>query len=206
MAEQPPAPAPGSGGATKPTRLECLQALAPHVGERDIAVAALGETEALWHMVSRGRPGNFYIRNGMSMPTSVALGLAVAQPQRRVWALEGDGGMLMNLGSLTTIAAQSPEQLRIIVFVNRVYQASGGQEIPSGVDFPLLARGSGFRSVFSVSEVAALPQQLAALAAAPGPAFLACETAVSSLDLNQLPRTPLPREFKREFARFLGLA
>ncbi|MGI8549887.1 MAG: thiamine pyrophosphate-dependent enzyme, partial [Dehalococcoidia bacterium] len=155
---------------SKPTRLDCLRFLADHISETDIVVPALGETEALWHALSGGRPGNFYIRNGMSMPTSVGLGLAVAQPSRHVWVLEGDGGMLMNLGSLSTIAAQGPRNLRIIIFVNRQYQASGGQRLSASVDFELLARGSGLQHVASVHAASDLAKGLDVLAASSGPA------------------------------------
>lgn len=191
---------------SKPSRLECLHSLSSRVQDADIVVSALGETEAIWHALNPTRAGNFYIRNGMSMPTSVALGLAIAQPQRRIWALEGDGGMLMNLGSLATIASRRPANLRIIVLVNRVYQASGGQNVSPDVDFALLARGAGFSSTFSVAGKEGLDAALDNLRDAPAPALLACEIEPQSRPVASASPVPLPAEFKQTFARFLGLA
>lgn len=187
----------------KPTRFQCLTALAERVAGEDVVVSALGETEALWHALTPARPGNFYIRNGMSMPTSVALGLAIAQPGRRIWALEGDGGMLMNLGSLATIASQRPPNLRILVFVNRLYLASGGQQLPASVDFALLARGSGLEAVFQVREYERVNSSFDELVAATGPALLACEIQPAAHPSLAAPPIPHPQEFKRAFARFL---
>ncbi len=77
------------------------------------------------------RPENFYMLGSMGLGVPIALGVAIAQPQRKVFALEGDGSLLMQLGCLATVAAQQPKNLAIIVWDNGVYQITGGQGTPA---------------------------------------------------------------------------
>lgn len=70
------------------------------------------------------------IFGGMDKASSVGLGLALAQPSKKVIVLEGDGGLLMNLGTLVTIAGQEPENLVYFVFDDGVYNTTGGQPVP----------------------------------------------------------------------------
>jgi thiamine pyrophosphate-dependent acetolactate synthase large subunit-like protein len=81
----------------------------------------------------------------MGLACPIALGVALAQPQRRVIALEGDGSLLMQLGCLTTIAMLKPKNLTVVVFDNGIYQITGGQATPasSGADIVAMARGAG---------------------------------------------------------------
>ena len=89
----------------------------------------------LW--ASGQRPENFYMLGSMGLTAPIALGVALAQPKRRVFALEGDGSLLMQLGSLGTAAATALKNLTIIVFDNGMYQ------ITSTVDLVSMARGAG---------------------------------------------------------------
>ncbi|MFN7902982.1 MAG: thiamine pyrophosphate-dependent enzyme, partial [bacterium] len=79
----------------------------------------------------------------------IAMGVAIAQPERRVFALEGDGSLLMQLGCLSTIAAQAPKNLIVIIWDNGIYQITGGQGTPAaqaGTDLIAIARASGIAS------------------------------------------------------------
>jgi len=91
------------------------------------------------------RPQNFYMLGSMGLACPIALGVALAQPQRGVIALEGDGSMLMALGSLATIANVKPRNLTIIIWDNGIYQITGKQPTAtSGVtDIVAVARGAG---------------------------------------------------------------
>jgi thiamine pyrophosphate-dependent acetolactate synthase large subunit-like protein len=73
------------------------------------------------------RPQNFYMLGSMGLAFPIALGVALAQPQRRVIALEGDGSLLMQLGCLSTIASLKPKNLSLIVMDNGIYQITGAQ-------------------------------------------------------------------------------
>jgi thiamine pyrophosphate-dependent acetolactate synthase large subunit-like protein len=91
------------------------------------------------------RSQNFYMLGSMGLAFPIALGVALAQPQRKVIGIEGDGSLLMNLGCLATIAAVGPANLVLIVMDNGAYQITGGQPTASaaGVDFVAVARGAG---------------------------------------------------------------
>ena len=72
-------------------------------------------------------PTSFYMRHSLGMASSIGLGLALARPDRKVIVLEGDGGILMNLGSLATIATQHPKNLILFILDNRCYENTGCQ-------------------------------------------------------------------------------
>lgn len=91
------------------------------------------------------RPQNFYMLGSMGLAVPIALGVAIAQPDRKVFALEGDGSILMQLGSLATVGARAPKNLAIIILDNGGYQITGGQVAASelGADIVAIARGAG---------------------------------------------------------------
>ena len=89
-------------------------------------IGGIGNTNFdLW--AAGHRPQNFYMLGSMGLAFPIALGVALAQPKRRVIALEGDGSLLMQLGCLTTIATLAPQNLTIVVMDNGIYQITGGQ-------------------------------------------------------------------------------
>jgi thiamine pyrophosphate-dependent acetolactate synthase large subunit-like protein len=94
----------------------------------------------------RRRP-NFYMLGSMGLAVPIALGVALAQPGRRVFALEGDGSILMQLGALTTVAARGLRNLCIVIMDNGAYQITGGQSTATaqGADIVGIARASGLR-------------------------------------------------------------
>jgi thiamine pyrophosphate-dependent acetolactate synthase large subunit-like protein len=91
------------------------------------------------------RPENFYMLGSMGLAAPIAMGVALAQPQRTVFALEGDGSLLMQLGALGSIAAARLKNLCVVVFDNGVYAITGKQPTltSSTVDFVAVARGCG---------------------------------------------------------------
>src|SRR6059058_3812297 len=91
----------------------------------------------------------------MGGASSLGLGIALARPERRVIVLDGDGSLLMQLGSLATVAGAAPRNFVHLVFKNGVYHTSGAQEIPGGltVDFVTMARGAGYRAAFAIGEL-----------------------------------------------------
>jgi thiamine pyrophosphate-dependent acetolactate synthase large subunit-like protein len=91
------------------------------------------------------RQQNFYMLGSMGLAVPIALGVAIAQPRRKVFALEGDGSILMQLGSLSTVAARAPKNLCIVIMDNGAYQITGGQKTMTerGSDIVGIARASG---------------------------------------------------------------
>jgi thiamine pyrophosphate-dependent acetolactate synthase large subunit-like protein len=136
---------PASAGNTKVmNRFELTKRLTSRLKDNEAVVAGIGNTNFdLW--AAGRRPQNFYMLGSMGLALPIALGVALAQPSRRVIALEGDGSLLMQLGCLTTIAMLKPTNLSVVVFDNGVYQITGGQATPAatGADIVAMARGAG---------------------------------------------------------------
>ena len=129
-------------------RFDCLKVLASLMTPEDLVVTNIGTVQHEWR-VARPSRANLYGLN-MGQCTAVALGLSLALPHRRVFALDGDGSLLLNLVSLADTAYHNPPNLRIIVFDNEAYETPGGMPTATahGVDLVQVARGSGIaRSV-----------------------------------------------------------
>jgi phosphonopyruvate decarboxylase len=118
----------------------------------------------------------------MGGASTLGLGLALARPDRRVLVFDGDGSLLMQLGSLATIAAARPRNLVHFVFKNGVYHTSGSQDIPGGleVDFVVMARGAGYRAAVAIRELDALQRQLPGLLATDGPVLVELHTSLAA--------------------------
>src|SRR5438093_4182278 len=114
----------------------------------------------------------------MGGASSLGLGLALAMPKRRVVVFDGDGSLLMQLGSLATIAGARPRNLTHLLFKNGVYHTSGAQEIPGGlsVDFVEMAKGAGYRPAFAIGELDELERRLPSLLKDDGPILVELHT------------------------------
>jgi phosphonopyruvate decarboxylase len=118
----------------------------------DVVIATMAAAK-IW-MELGSHPLDFiFVPSSMGHATSFGLGIALAQPKRKVIVCNGDGSMLMNLGSLVTIAAASPPNLVVIVLDNGVYEVTGAQPVPGRADFAAMARASGFPSVHHFSQI-----------------------------------------------------
>jgi len=137
------------------------------------------------------RPQSFYMIGSMGLAPAIALGLALAQPARRVVVFDGDGNLLMNLGILAMIAAQRPANLLHLVFDNEVYGSTGNQaSLSRGVRLDRLAQAAGFASAVAVHEPWALDEALRTAAAAPGPHFVLVKVTAEEADVPRIPYTP----------------
>jgi sulfopyruvate decarboxylase subunit beta len=119
-------------------------------------------------------PNHIDIVGAMGSASSIALGIALAQPERKVIVMDGDGSLLMQLGSLVTIAGAAPENLYHFVFENGVYATSGGQPLPAEgrLDFEMLARGAGFAHAARYDDAAEFKAALPELLNRRGPVFV----------------------------------
>jgi phosphonopyruvate decarboxylase len=123
----------------------------------------------------------------MGGASSLGLGLALARPDRRVIVLDGDGSLLMQLGSLATNAGAAPRNFVHLLFKNGVYHTSGAQGIPGGlsVDFVMMAKGAGYRQVLSIDSLDEFKRRLPELLRAEGPVFVELHTGLA----DQTPMT-----------------
>ncbi len=119
------------------------------------------------------RLGNFYMIGSMGLASSIALGVALNRPDRRIVVFDGDGNVLMNMGSLAMIAATQPKNLVHFVFDNEVYGSTGNQRTVSGqVPLEEIARASGYQRAQRVDNEATLRTAAQEFLAQPGPSFL----------------------------------
>ncbi len=115
----------------------------------EAVIGGIGYTNFdLWAASESGsgrRQQNFYMLGSMGLAVPIAMGVAIAQPGRKVFALEGDGSMLMQLGSLCTVAARKQKNLCVVIMDNGAYQITGGQKTMTeqGADIVGIARASG---------------------------------------------------------------
>jgi sulfopyruvate decarboxylase subunit beta len=149
---------------TRPSRTDYYRVLADKLPDNALVVTSLGNASYLWAAMHHA-PENFYVEDAMGLALPLAHGLAVAQADRPVFVVEGDGALLMHLGSLVTIGAVAPDNLTVLLIQNGVHAASGGQALTNAeLDLAQLARSSGIAR----SENVATPQAFAAaLVAAP---------------------------------------
>ena len=122
------------------------------------------------------RDRNFYNWNSMGLASSIGLGLAMARPELKVIVYDGDGSLLMNLGSLTTIASREPKNLIHIVWDNRCYGITGGQPTATAfhTDLTKVAEGAGYPKVERVETLAAFQKVADRALNEPGPWFIHC--------------------------------
>ena len=168
-------------------REDCFKVLARHVS--DEVVVATYSSAVEWNDLGP-RVLNYFSMGAMGLASSHALGLALANPDRRIIVLDGDGSLLMNLGSLVTIGEAAPTNLYHFVCENGTYEANGGHPIPGRgvVSFSGLARSAGYKNVYEFSDLKIFEQQVGAILAEQGPVFI---------DLKVEPAGPQERDYSR---------
>jgi thiamine pyrophosphate-dependent acetolactate synthase large subunit-like protein len=141
------------------TKLERRAAMAALVADRKNLLVVPGLGSTTWDLAAAGDdPRNFYLWGAMGGAAMIGLGLALAQPDKTVAVIAGDGEMLMGLGSLATIGVKRPPNLAVIVFDNGVYGETGMQpsHTASGIDLVTVAKGAGFPVCLDVADEAGL--------------------------------------------------
>jgi phosphonopyruvate decarboxylase len=148
----------------------CFRVLARHVTD-EIVVSTY--SSAFEWLSLAPRDLNYFSVGAMGLDTSHALGLALGRPDKRVIVLQGDGSLLMNLGSLVTIASQALKNLIHFVAENGTYEANGGHPIPNEghLDFAGMARATGYPHVHEFSELPQFEKEVAGLLRRDGPTF-----------------------------------
>lgn len=148
------------------------------------------------------RPLDFvYVPSSMGQASSIGLGIALARPDKRVIACNGDGSTLMNLGSLVTITSEAPQNLCLLIFDNGVYEVTGAQATPAAassrkddrdLDLATVARACGFASVFTFEEIEDWKAQVGHILKAAGPTCVVLKTA--PVPEGGAPRPPGPND------------
>ena len=151
---------------------------------RDGLVVVAGLGACAWDITAVGDHDlNFPLWGAMGGAASIGLGIALAQPDRRVLVLTGDGEMLMGLGSLATIALQKPENLAVVVLDNERYGETGMQQTHTafGVDLPGVALAVGLPVTGTVRDQGELDAALPVIRETPGPVFYSIKVKAEEL-------------------------
>ena len=192
----------GRGNAKVLNRFDLIKRLVAKLKSEEAVIGGIGNTNFdLW---SAGRrPQNFYMLGSMGLAIPIALGVALAQPKRKVFALEGDGSILMQLGSLTTVAMLQPKNLAIVVMDNGIYQITGAQptSTSAGADIVAMAHGAGIRQSAWIDDEHAFDAMMDCALAGDGPWLFAAridgEPAVAQTERD-------PAQIRDRFMRGMG--
>ena len=167
--------------------------------ENLLVIAGLGSSN--WDITEAGdRPLNMPLWGAMGAPVGMGLGLAMAQPAKRVLVITGDGDMLMSLGSLATVATQQLENLAIVVLDNEKFGETGNQathtsprnngptDSGAGTDLALIAKGCGIADASVVRDAGEVPQLVNDVRFKKGPVFRVVKVMVEKLEFVMPPQ------------------
>ena len=165
---------------------EAVKVISQHRGNAIVVPTMNANRE--WHPVSTNPDLDLAQTGAMGKASSLGLGLALAQPDRKVFVLDGDGSLLMNLGSLVTIANMAPPNLVHFLFVNSVYHTTGGQPIPNAgkISFAGLARDAGYANVHEFKDIESLENNIETTISQAGPTFI-CLKVLSAAEPSPFP-------------------
>ena len=170
-------------------RLDATRLVLKHIGDRPI-VSNLGPTtDELWHAGHRAR--NFYTYGAMGLCSSIALGMALST-QEKVVSLDGDGSLLMNMGTIATIGVEKPGNLIVIVWDNEEWGQTGHQPSPTamGTDLERVAQSCGIPRTATISTEEELEDVLQAALVSEGPWFIVAKIQ----EAGYLPVAPIEPE------------
>lgn len=187
-------------------RAALTKRLVGKLDNREAVIGGIGNSN--WDLWGAGkeRGENFYMLGSMGLAAPIAFGVAIAQPKRRVFALEGDGSLLMQLGCLSTIAAQKPANLTIVIWDNGIYQITGGQGTPAAAartDMVAIARASGIASAAWAADEAEFDALVTKALTTDGPHLIGVKID-NEPGRNQTDRDPI--RFRETFSRAMAQA
>ena len=143
--------------------------------ERGDAVVVTAMTQTKFWKEASDRPElDIPTNNSMGKASSVGFGIALGAPDRKVIVQDGDGSLIMNLGSLITVVGKSPKNFYHVVFDNGVYAITGGQPIANSgaIDWPAIALGSGYKAAYSFEDTEELATELPRIMSEDGPILI----------------------------------
>jgi thiamine pyrophosphate-dependent acetolactate synthase large subunit-like protein len=184
-------------------RFDITKRMVARLHHDEAVIGGIGYTNFdLW--AAGRRPQNFYMLGSMGLAAPIALGVALAQPQRKVIALEGDGSILMQLGSLATIAGRQQKNLAVVIMDNGTYQITGGQATATefGADIVAIARGAGIEQSTWAADEGAFEELIDLAIREDGPWLIGCRID-SAKPADTTERDP-PR-IRDQFMRGLGV-
>jgi thiamine pyrophosphate-dependent acetolactate synthase large subunit-like protein len=184
-------------------RFDITKRMVSQLHHDEAVIGGIGYTNFdLW--AAGQRPQNFYMLGSMGLAAPIALGVALAQPHRKVIALEGDGSILMQLGSLATIGGRRQTNLAVVIMDNGTYQITGGQITSTelGADIVAIARGAGIAQSAWAADEGAFEELIDLALREDGPWLIGCR-----IDKDKPAETTErdPPRIRDQFMRGLGV-
>lgn len=163
-------------------RLDVLKLLAA-VKDDGVSIATMRAVPD-WYEIGGGPLFHIDNQGCMGAASATGLGIAIAQPDRRIIIIDGDGSLCMQLGSLVSIASEAPRNFFHFVLVNGIYETSGAQPVPARelLDFAAMALGAGYQGAFNFHDLDDLTQRLPGLMMLTGPILIALHVDQEPLD------------------------
>lgn len=168
----------------------------------EIVVCNLGApSRELYHVKDRDK--NFYMLGSMGLASSIAFGLAISKPKEKVLCIDGDGSILMNLGSLATIANNGPKNLSLVVIDNSSYGSTGDQQTytSKNTNLDIVAKGAGFVSITLIDKLKDIHQKLSNLSE--GCHFILIKALPGNAKVENIPLNP--EKLKERFIKSLSI-
>ena len=178
------------------SREEAIQTVAAALGDKDCIVSTTGmisrELFEYRTAMNQGHERDFLTVGSMGHASQIALGIALAQPERRVWCFDGDGAAIMHMGSMAIVANKAPKNYVHVVFNNGAHDSVGGQPtVGLQIDLPAVAKAVGYKATISVDNKEDLKKQLSTLSAE-GPILLEVKVKKGNRkDLGRPTTTPI---------------
>ncbi len=189
------------------SREEAVKTVAASLGDRDCIVSTTGmisrELFEYRAALGQGHERDFLTVGSMGHASQIALGIALAQPQRRVWCFDGDGAAIMHMGSMAIVANKSPKNYIHVVFNNGAHDSVGGQPtVGLKMNLPAVAKAMGYKDVYSVDDTDGLRIVLGSVKNVEGPILI--EIKVKKGNRKDLGRpTTTPIQNKEALMNFL---
>lgn len=170
-------------------RHESLRIISEYLSENDLIVSSTGNlSRELFAIADSNRI--FYMMGSMGLTSSIALGLALCMPGRRIIAIEGDGSLLMNLGSMATIGHYAPSNLVHIILDNEAYDSTGGQpSVANTANLDKIAVAVGYATTRRVTSQDDLEETLSSCIGLAGPVFIQIKVELGDTS-DRIPRVP----------------
>ena len=187
--------------SAKQPRMPYIEALRVlhELRREELVVTTMGAARE-WPKLSQSPLDFHYVPSAMGHAPALALGFALAQPQREVIVLNGDGCTLMGLSSLVTIVASGAKNVTVVVMDNGIYEVTGGQTTAGGaidVDFAGVARAAGFGNVHRFDNLATWRTTAAGILAQPGPRFMCLRVEPVGENFHLAPPEPISDGMRR---------
>lgn len=179
------------------SREEAIQTVAAALGEKDCIVSTTGmisrELFEYRAAMNQGHERDFLTVGSMGHASQIALGIALAQPERRVWCFDGDGAAIMHMGSMAIVANKAPKNYVHVVFNNGAHDSVGGQPtVGLKIDLPAVAKAVGYKATYSVDSKAELGSVLAKVNTFESPVLLEIKVKKGNRkDLGRPTTTPI---------------